>query len=184
MKKIFIIVFIIICIVGLGYMIFINAIVNKNEEIVNEYIPEMELSDEESRKTIVTLYFENEEEKVLKSEARLIDSKELLREPYITLIGMLIEGPKDSTLKSLIPKETKILETNLNGNCIIINFSRDFIDKAPESIEEKTDMIYSIVNTLTELKEIEKVKFLINGEDIAGFEEESIKLEKEFTRKK
>ena len=44
-------------------------------------------------------------------------------------------------------------------------------------------MIYSIVNTLTELKEVDSVKFLINGEEVNGFDEDGINLTSEFVRK-
>ena len=43
-------------------------------------------------------------------------------------------------------------------------------------------MINTIVNTLTELNEVRTVKFLIDGEENEGFEEESIKLTNEFAR--
>ena len=47
---------------------------------------------------------------------------------------------------------------------------------------QKCNMIYTIVNTLTELNEVQSVKFLIDGEEIPGFEEDSIKLTNEFVR--
>ena len=43
-------------------------------------------------------------------------------------------------------------------------------------------MIYTIVNTLTELNEVQSVKFLIDGEEVKGFEEDSINLTNEFAR--
>ena len=48
---------------------------------------------------------------------------------------------------------------------------------------QKCNMIYTIVNTLTELNEVQSVKFLIDGEEIPGFEEDSIKLTNEFVGK-
>lgn len=180
-KKIFIGVFLIIAIVGLIYMIVINTVFNKNEEIVNEYIPEVEISDSELRKTIVTLYFLDNEEKV-KSESRLIDSKELLRNPYLTLISMLIEGPKDENLKASIPKNTKVIDAKLNKKCVTINLSKEFVDEADGDVFQKSNMIYTIVNTLTELNEVQSVKFLIDGEEVKGFEEDSINLTNEFAR--
>ena len=63
-KKILIGVFLIIAIIGLVYMIVVNTVFNKNEEIINEYVPEVEISDSELRKTIVTLYFLDNEGKV------------------------------------------------------------------------------------------------------------------------
>ena len=156
---------------------------SSNEEIINEYIPEVEISDEELRKTIVTLYFINEEDNSIKTEARLIDSKQLLREPYTSLVGMLIEGPKDSSLKKIIPDDTKILGTSLDGNCVTVDLSNEFVDNAQGDVNEKSNMIYTIVNTLTELKEVDSVKILINGEEVNGFDDEALNLKSEFVRK-
>lgn len=164
-------------------MIVVNTVLNKNDEILDEYIPEVEISDEEFRKTVVTLYFEDETANKVSSEARIIDPKELLREPYTALIGMLLSGPKDSNLKSIIPDGTKVLGTTLNGSCVTVNLSKEFIEKAPDDVNRKCDMIYTIVNTLTELKEVESVKFLIDGEEVDGFEEKSISLKNQFLRR-
>lgn len=183
MKKIIIVLFLLICVGMLGYMILVNTVFNKNEEILNEYIPEVEISDNELRKTIVTLYFIKTGENTIGSEARLIDSKELLRDPYTALVGMLINGPKDSKLTSIIPENTKVLKTSLVGSCVTIDLSKEFVENAPKDVNEKSSMIYSIVNTLTELKEINSVKFLIEGEETEGFQEESINLKYEFVRK-
>ena len=128
-KKVFIGLFLVIAVIGLIYMIFINIISDKNKEIISEYIPEVEISDSELRKTLVTLYFLYNDGNI-KNEARLIDSKELLRNPYITLVGMLLEGPKDTNLKSAIPVGTKIIDAKVNKKCVTINFSKEFVDCA------------------------------------------------------
>ena len=180
-KKIFIGIFLLIAVLGLVYMIVIHTVFNKNEEIINEYIPEVEISDSEMRKTLVTLYFIDDNENI-KSEDRLIDSKELLRNPYIALIGMLLEGPTDQNLKSLIPVGTKVIDAKLNKNCVIVNLSQEFVDGATGDVYQKCKMIYMIVNTLTELNEVQSVKFLIDGEKVQGFDEETIRLTNEFIR--
>ena len=182
-KKVILIIFGVICLGMLIYMIIVNNVVEENTQMISEYTPEVEISDNELRKTIVTLYFEEIDEKNIKSEARLVDSKELLREPYKALIGMLIEGPKDAKLKTLIPANTKVLKTELKGNTIILDLSEEFINQAPEGSVEKSNMIYSIVDTLTELKEIDSVRFLINGEEVSGFENDGLNLKTEFVRK-
>ena len=180
-KKIFIGIFLLIAIIGLLYMIIANIISNKNEQIINEYIPEVEISDGELRKTLVKLYFvDNNEE--MKSESRLIDSKELLRNPYIALVGMLIEGPKSSELKNAIPEGTKIIDAKLIRKCVTINFSKEFVDNMEKNNTKIRNSICTIVNTLTELNEVQSVKFLINGEEIEGFDENSLKLTNTFLR--
>ena len=180
-KKIIFDLFLIFTILGLIYMILINSIFNKNEEIINEYVPEVEISDGELRKTLVTLYFVDYENN-MKSETRLVDSKELLRNPYIVLVGMLLEGPKDSTLKKIIPEGTRIIDAKINKKCVTVNLSKEFIENADGDVNNKCKMIYSIVNTLTELNEVQSVKFLIDGQEIEGFKEDSIKLVNEFAK--
>ena len=58
-------------------------------DVETEYTPEGEIEEEEFRKTLVTLYFKNKETGEISSETKLIDSKELLLEPYSTLIQLL-----------------------------------------------------------------------------------------------
>ena len=180
-KKILIIIGILVVIIG----IVIGIITNSSEEIVtniSEYVPEIEISDEELRKTIVTLYFRDTTTNKLSSEARFIDSKELLRDTYKVLIKMLIYGPKDKDLEGLIPVNTQVIETELKGDCLIINFSKEFLDVDKSDSVRVSQLIYSIVNTLTELKEISKVKFLIDGEEVDAFSDIGIDFKSEFIR--
>ena len=128
-KRWFIIVFLIISIGGLIYMIIANRIVNKNNEIIKEYIPEIEISDNELRKTLVTLYFLNDKNE-LEKENRMIDSKELLGNPYVALVGMLINGPQKNNLKAAIPLGTRIIDAKLNRKCVTVNLSKEFVDNA------------------------------------------------------
>lgn len=180
-KKIIIILFLIIIIMGLFYMIIKYNILKKNSEIINEYIPEVEISDGELRKTFIKLYFLDEQGEI-KCEERLVDSKELLRNPYIALVGMLLEGPKDAKLKSAIPEGTKIIDAKLNKKCVTINLSKEFVNGMEGNSIQKCKIIYTIVNTLTELNEVQSVKFLIEGEMVDGFKEDAIKLTNEFAR--
>ena len=182
MRKIICIILLIAILIFIGYLIVINTVYNEEIETITEYTPEVEISDEELRNTIVTLYFVDAETGSISSEARLIDSKELLREPYITLVNMLIEGPKSSGLSSIISSNTEVLNSTLNGTCVTLDLSEEFVNNAPEDGIQKSNMIYTIVNTLTELKEVDSVKFLINGESISGFDEAGINLTSEFVR--
>jgi len=178
-KKIFVGLFLIMAIVGFVYMVVIHTVFHKNAEIISEYVPEMEISDGELRKTLVTLYFLDNDGNIEKEE-RMIDAKELLRNPYIALMGMLLEGPQNEKLKACIPVGTKIIDAKLNKKCVIVSFSKEFVEGAIGDVYQKSKMIYTIVNTLAELNEVQSVKFLIEGEEIKGFEEETIQLTNEF----
>ena len=158
-----------------------NNIENLTNEIL-EYVPEQELSDDEIRKTIISLYFKNIETNSLVAEAKCIDVKELYKEPYSYLINILIAGPKNAKLESAIPEGTKVNSCTLKGNTLYVDLSKEFIDNAPSGIEEESMIIYSIVNTLTELNEVSEVKFLINGEENLQFKDGKINFKETFIK--
>ena len=155
-----------------------------NISVETEYTPEPEIEDKEYRNTVISLYFQNKETKELQIETKLIDSKELFKNPYNTLITMLLAGPASTNLENCIPLETKLISTVLEGDCLIVNLSKEFIESAKPNIEEKMNSIYAIVNTVTELKEVSSVKILIEGEEGKGFEGDGIKFDNVFVRTK
>ena len=112
--------------------------------------------------TKVILYFENIETGDLDSEIRLIEANKLIKEPEKEIMNLLIKGPQSSNLKKLIPDGTVIHDINIKNSCAEINLSNEFLELGDE--KNKLKIINSIVNTLTNLKEINSVKFLINGE--------------------
>ena len=140
----------------------------KQEETttIEEYTPEEEISEEQLRQTIVTLYFMSKETKEVVPEARLIDIKELMLDPYNKLVNLLIEGPKNEKQERLIPENTKLIETRLEGDCIILNFSSEFLnyDQTDEQMKEK--LLTSIENTMVQLTEVNQVKILVDGNEI------------------
>ena len=58
-----------------------------NFEVETEYIPESEIEENEMRNTIISLYFIDKTNGEIVKENRMIDSKELLKNPYKTLVG-------------------------------------------------------------------------------------------------
>lgn len=158
-KKIILIFLILLIIIFLIGIFAIKYVKNKKEE---EYIPEEEISEEQLRETIVSLYFIDKETNMIKPEARLVNVKDIIQSPYNCLIELLIEGPKNEKLKTLIPENTKLLNSSLDGECLVLDFSSEFLNYNKE--DNKENLINSIVNTVTELNEVNKVKFLINGQ--------------------
>ena len=170
-KKIGIIFFIILIMVLIVGYLLIQYFKNKEEQVpIEEYTPQEEITDEQIRQTIVSLYFPSEENK-LNPEARLIDIKEIINNPYEKLINLLIEGPKNEKNKKVIPENTKLNKSYLEGDCVVLDFSSEFLNYSKEDKNEKSNIINSIVNTLTELTEVNKVKILINGNENDEFKE-------------
>ena len=167
LKKI-VIVLVIIAIIAGVITYFINK--NKKPEYV-EYEPQEEISEEQSKQNIIKDYFPNKETKELMPEARMVDIKEMVNTPYDKLINLLIEGPKNEKQEKIIPENTRLLGTKIDGECITIDFSTEFLNYDKTNENSKNNLINSIVNTLTELTEINKVKFLVDGTENTEFSE-------------
>ena len=149
-KKLIIIISIIVILLIICIFVFKNNFIKK-EEVIEEYIPEEEISDEQLRETIITLYFENIENKNLNPEARKIDANNLINNPYEYLINLLIQGPKSEKLKNAIPQETKLNSARLEGEIVIIDFSSEFINVNNEQINEQ-NLINELLFTLTRIE--------------------------------
>ncbi|OKZ65648.1 MAG: hypothetical protein BHW02_03885 [Clostridium sp. 28_12] len=173
-KKIIIAIISLLIIGGLIIFIYKNISIEKNkEDEYQDYTPQQEISDEQNRQTKVTLYFENSETGELESEIRLIDANTLIKEPEKEIINLLIKGPQSSNLKKLIPDGTVVYDVKVKNSCAEINVSNQFLEFGDE--KNKLKIINSIVNTLTNLKEINSIKFLINGETNEKFADTYIK---------
>ena len=180
-KKIFltIVVILILGIIGVGIYLFLQ---NTSENNETEIQPQEEITEEQMRQTIVTLYYLNKETKELMPEGRMVDAKTLLTDPYTTLLELLMEAPKNEKLQSVIPEGTRILKTELKGDMVYVDLSKEFIDNHTGGLEAETTTIYSIVNTLTELNEVNSVKILINGKENQIFKDEKVSFKDAFVR--
>ena len=172
-KKVILIITIIVIII-VGVYIYKNVSIEKNNvDEYQDYTPQEEITEEQMRQTKVILYFANNEIGELDTEIKIIDAKDLIENPYLELMNLLIKGPQSSNLKKLIPEGTVIHDVTVEDSCAKINLSQEFLNY--ENEENKLKIINSIVNTLTNLKEITSVKFLINGEESEELKEIYVK---------
>ena len=178
-KKMILITIILVIIIGVGVWYFFFFSKN-NEQQVNEIIPEEEISEEQMRQTIVSLYFYNESAKSLASEGRLIDAKELVEDPYRKLMELLIEGPQNTSLSKTIPDGTRVNKAELKGETLYLDLSKEFIENHQGGEEQESITIYSIVNTMTNLTEVNAVKILIDGKENQAFKDNKIKFDDPF----
>ena len=178
-KKIILSIIIVLILVGVGiwYFFFYNQNTQSKE---NQIIPEEEISEDQMRQTIVSLYFYNNDTKSLASEGRLIDVKELLENPYKRLMELLTEGPQNTNLSKTIPDGTKVNKAEIKGDILYLDLSKEFIDNHAGGEEADSATIYSIVNTMTNLTEVNAVKMLIDGEENKSFKDNKIKFDDPF----
>lgn len=96
------------------------------------------------------------------------------------LIAELIKGPKEEGYQRAISSETKLISVEVTEGIAYVNLQKNFIEKNKGDSRKEWAAVYSIVNTLLDLSEIDGVQFLFDGKKDQGFE--SIDLSGLFTR--
>ena len=154
-----------IILILVSIIIVIGIFIVLNVSVETEYIPEAEVEDIEFRKTIISLYFKDKTSQKMVKETRMIDSKELLKNPYKTLVELLIAGPENLNYEKVIPDGTNIIDIVFENGCANINFSKEFSEnnRMPEQIQMSLN---SIKQTLMELTEVTSIKVLVEGLEI------------------
>lgn len=145
-------------------ILILTTIVVFNMEIETEYIPEVEVSSEELRKTMVSVYFKNKTSNDLEKENILIDSKTLLKNPYGEFVGMLFNEPEDENLISVFPNNIKRPNVYIEKGVVIVEFNEDSgINPEDVDIEKIKE---ALTKTLMQLSEVESVKLVVNGKEL------------------
>ncbi len=141
---------------------FISALdINLETE---EYISEMRR---------VRLYFGADNDKLMREDRTVKMTDQQPIEQYI--INELIKGPKVDGMVPLLSKKTVLLSVNVEGNNCFLNFKSSFLTENDGSHEHERLVIYSIVNSLTELESIARVQFLMDGRRVDSFGSVGIK---------
>lgn len=182
-KKVKIMMILLLILIAIGVILFFS-LKNSGEQEIIEYTPQQEISDEQLRQTFVSLYFKNKETGEIMPEGRVMDAKMLLNNPYEQLLNMLIEGPKNTQLENSIPMGTKLNKVELKSGTVWIDFSKEFIQNHPGGKEEEQKTISCLVNTLTELTEVNSIRIVIEGKEDQGFADNGINFKENFIRQK
>jgi germination protein M len=140
----------------------VSSIVINEEEaaVLNEKVP-------------VCLYFGDEQQTKLVKELRYIDIKEAKKGATTlasAIVKELINGPKAKGLTAVIPTGVSLRSpVKIEARVATVDLTKEFIDNHPggKTMEELT--VYSIVDSLTEMKEIERVRIIINGKEVKTF---------------
>lgn len=119
-----------------------------------------EISAENTEYAVLYLYFANENYTDLQIEERIVEINTNLAKEN-TIIEQLLLGPEDAHCRSTIASDVQLREitTTSDGICYV-NLSQDFLTK---TIANEYLTIYSIVNSLCSLDNVDKVQFLIEG---------------------
>ncbi len=128
--------------------------------------------------TNLTLYFANRRGNALIAETRNVHySSNMSMEKVI--IEQLLDGPDTEGLKAPIPSGTKLVSVStVEGTCYV-NLDATFRNQDYTVIEPI--VIYSIVNSLSEMSTINQVQISVNG-DNSGVYRDSYKLSDAYAR--
>lgn len=109
------------------------------------------------------LYFANNNDKLV-GENRLVTTKDMKFEKAI--VEELIKGPRNKTLTATISQNVKILSIETIEKVCYVNFSKEYTESTKWEELEEGLIIWSLVNSLTQLDYVRKVQILVEGEKI------------------
>lgn len=166
-KKLAVLVVVILAIVSLAV---VGAIAKKEEnkkvEVSNQEVEQkvQEKVEEEEKTVEIVLYFAGANAEKLMQEKRMVNYETYKQNPSKVIVEELIKGPLDSKLYSIIPDGTKLLSVEVKDRKAIVDLSKEFVNNHVGGSTGEMMTIYGIVNSLTELKDIDSVEFKIEGE--------------------
>lgn len=114
-------------------------------------------------KTTIRLYFPDKDGERLVLEKRTVDAQQTLSLEK-TVVSELIKGPDNDKLAATIPMGTKLLNIETKDNVCYVNFSSEFKSKTSSGSAATMLTLYSVVNSLCALENVESVQILVNGE--------------------
>lgn len=118
--------------------------------------------------TEITVYFPDANAEKLIAVKRQIPNND---NKYVETINALIAGPTNEAEGiNVMPKGTKVLNVTINDKVATVDFNKEFQTNFTGGSTGEIMLIGSIVDTLTEFKEINAVRFTLEGQplDILG----------------
>ena len=112
------------------------------------------------QKSTIYLYFAAEDGEGLAMEERtvLFDNTMNMEE---LVMKILMEGPLDDSLQAVIPKTVSLLNVTVKSGICYVNFDDAFL---ADTVTMKPELvIYSIVDSLSELQSVTQVQITVNG---------------------
>jgi len=115
------------------------------------------------KKIMITLYYANSNADKVVAETREVEiSKDTQIESLV--FEELKKNPKGKDLHVVIPEGTKLLSASTEDGICTLDLSREFVDNSPGGSAGELMTLYSVINSLTEFYDIDKVQFLIEGQ--------------------
>ena len=85
------------------------------------------------------------------------------------VLRKLLEGPVGNQLNNSFPEGTRLLGISIADHVCTVNFSDEFVSGLSGETYHNFLTVYSVVNTLTDLEDIDAVQFLAEGNEISEY---------------
>ena len=118
--------------------------------------------DEEVRTLRARLFFLDPESGALTAESRSLQLYEGQTKAEVVLEALL-QGPEDPNLAAVLPENTRVLSTRVEEGVCYVNFSKEFLENMPQSMQQQENVIYSVVKSLCSISDIQAVQISVEG---------------------
>lgn len=131
---------------------------------------EFVLSDNSAGQTNapVRLYFADAQGRFLMEEQRSKPADIAMSQPEY-ILRSLITGPQSDSLSPTVPKGTMLLSVSVQEGACLVDFSSEFLQNRPEQELQERMTVFSVVNSLTQLEEIDTVEILVEGNPVGRY---------------
>jgi spore germination protein GerM len=109
-----------------------------------------------------SVYFPEKRDRYIAREIVSVRKTDMVKDKAKLVLQRYIQGPRLSTLKNGMSSTTKILGVSFSGSKLTVNFSSDGLNL---NTDAKGELMFaqSIVMTLTDIKNVMFVQFLVDG---------------------
>ncbi len=114
------------------------------------------------------VYFADAEDRYLVAESRK-GSFSSDQEMVSYLVRQLMDGPTEEGAERALPEGMVLLGVELSGGVCTVNFSEAFLTNRPKTHAGARMAVFSLVNTLTELTQVEAVQILCVGRTVGNY---------------
>lgn len=113
--------------------------------------------------TRITVYFATHDAMFLAPEVHTVAKND---HPAKTSIELLLKGPSKQGLVSTVPQGTQLRGLTIKNHIAYVDFNDKIIKNNTGGSTAEILLVASIVNTLTEFPDIEKVQILVEGKKV------------------
>ena len=129
-----------------------------------DFVSFLDLERDQIVEAEFTLYFAAPDGKKLRRFATQMRYDHSSMRPEQAVLNALIRGPSADGYAPSLSKDTQIRSTYIRDGVCMVDFNQGFLEKIPD--QHFSLNLYSVVNSLSELEEVNKVQITVDGKPV------------------